>query len=667
MTNQSTADDRLDGWEAISDYLGWTARTVIRWEKQKGLPVHRVAGGKRQPVYAFRHEIDRWFEESGGGIPISSPTLARSGQDASSRLPAALSPRRRIKRLAVYAVAAASILLAGVLGIAWHLSSEPVIQITSVTQLTGDGTAKRNLITDGKQLYFNERIGDKEILSSMAVGGGPILRMTLPLPNPQPEDISADGKFLLVISDEGHEDEHPLWIVQTVGDQPYQIAGVKCHTAAWSPAGDRIAFASAEAIYIASPQGGHIRFLSHLDGIPQSLQWSSDGKHLLYFLRSLPVGDISLWQMDLDGNLNAERVTPLRTAGDRCCEEGLLARDANGYFSVVKDSTGDRLLQLRPQPWWRAGLLETYSLSTHLDKIDGLAADAGVRKLFVINGANQQGELVRYDLSTHSFTMLLPEAFATYVDFTKNREFAAYVKPQNASLWVSRADGSEARQLSPAGMDVELPRWSPDGKWIAFMGQLPHRPVRIFVLPASGGVFREASKGDDSQGAPTWSPDGRFLVYGNVFCQQGSTCAIHRIDLASGQVTTLPGSQGLSTARWSPDGRHIAALNSLRRELSVFDFGSRRWRKLADGINGNDVSWSSDSKYVYTKSSMQGPTEILRVAVGGGAVETVLNLDSFSKSVGQLDTWFSLTPDNALLLNRWLNTSEIYALNYKEE
>jgi Tol biopolymer transport system component len=199
------------------------------------------------------------------------------------------------------------------------------------------------------------------------------------------------------------------------------------------------------------------------------------------------------------------------------------------------------------------------------------------------------------------------------------------------------------------------------------MGQLPHRPVRIFVLPASGGVFREASKGDDSQGAPTWSPDGRFLVYGNVFCQQGSTCAIHRIDLASGQVTTLPGSQGLSTARWSPDGRHIAALNSLRRELSVFDFGSRRWRKLADGINGNDVSWSSDSKYVYTKSSMQGPTEILRVAVGGGAVETVLNLDSFSKSVGQLDTWFSLTPDNALLLNRWLNTSEIYALNYKEE
>ena len=199
------------------------------------------------------------------------------------------------------------------------------------------------------------------------------------------------------------------------------------------------------------------------------------------------------------------------------------------------------------------------------------------------------------------------------------------------------------------------------------MAQLPHRPFRVYVIPVAGGVPREVTKGDDNQGAPTWSPDGRFLVFGNVFCQESSSCAIHRVELASGKTTTVPNSQGLSTARWSPDGRHIAALNSVKRELLVFDLGSQRWRKLAEGINGNDVSWSSDSRYVYTKSSINGPMEILRVAVDGGTVQAVLNLDSFSTSAGQLDTWFSLTPDNAVLLNRWLNTSEIYALNYKEE
>jgi Tol biopolymer transport system component len=284
----------------------------------------------------------------------------------------------------------------------------------------------------------------------------------------------------------------------------------------------------------------------------------------------------------------------------------------------------------------------------------------------VLSGARRQGELVRYDLSTQSFTMLLPGAYASYADFSKDISLAAYVKSQDNTLWVSRDDGSDARQLSPSGMETALPRWSRDGKWIAFMGRQPGRPFRIFVVLAAGGVLKEVSKSDDNQGAPTWSPDGRFLAYGNVFCQQDGTCAIHEIDLANGKTTTLPNSQGLGTARWSPDGHYIAALNPVQHELYVFDQGNRSWRKLAEEINGNDVSWSSDSQYLYTKSSMNGHTEILRIAVGGSSVQTVLNLDSFSKSAGQLDTWFSLTPDNALILNRWLDTSEIYALNYKE-
>ena len=76
MARPFKADDRLDGWEAISDYLGWTPRTVIRWEKQKGLPVHRVAGGKRQPVYAYKHEIDAWFQKSGASGLVDSPAPA---------------------------------------------------------------------------------------------------------------------------------------------------------------------------------------------------------------------------------------------------------------------------------------------------------------------------------------------------------------------------------------------------------------------------------------------------------------------------------------------------------------------------------------------------------------------------------------------------------------
>ena len=666
MARQTTTDDRLDGWDAISDYLGWHARTVIRWEKQKGLPVHRVPGGKRQPVYAYRHEIDQWFEKHGDTGPIAASAPAIVGPDLAPKSLSSPTPARRISRLTIVTAGTVAILLVSALGIAWRLPTRPSIQITGVTQLTEDGMAKRNLVTDGRQLYFTEDVGGEKLLSTMGVSGGPISRMTVQLPNSYPEDISPDGKLLLVLSHAGVEEEYSLWIVPTADGPPFEIDGVRCGTAAWSPSGEWIAYGHGDAIYITSRASMRTRLLSQVSGIPQTIHWSADGKHLLFFLRSLSAGTTSLWQVDLDNNFNAERATPLAMVGEKCCRQDLLTRDAGGYFSVTNDSTADRLLHLRPQPWWRTKSLEASALSTHFEAVNGLAADSRSRRLFVLSGAREQGELVRYDLSSRSFTMLLPGTSATFVDWAKNMGLVTYVKSPDATLWESRADGTDTRRLSPVGMEVELPRWSPDGRSIAFMGRQTDRPWRIYVVPAAGGIPKEASKSDDNQGAPTWSPDGKFLAYGNVYCQVERTCAIHKIDLATGEISTLPESQGLATARWSPDGQHIAALNSVQHELDVFDLGRQRWRKLAEGTNGNDLGWSSDSRYVYTKSSMNGPTEILRVAVSGGPVQTVLNLDSFSKSAGQLDTWFSLMPDNALMLNRLLNTSEIYALNYRE-
>src|SRR5574340_735919 len=52
---------RLDSWKELADYLGREVRTVIRWEKDKQLPVHRVPGGRRQAVFAYTDEIDAWL------------------------------------------------------------------------------------------------------------------------------------------------------------------------------------------------------------------------------------------------------------------------------------------------------------------------------------------------------------------------------------------------------------------------------------------------------------------------------------------------------------------------------------------------------------------------------------------------------------------------------
>jgi len=54
--------ERLDSWKEIAAYLGRDLRTVRRWE-QRGLPVHRVPGGERRAVFAYRKEIDGWLNE----------------------------------------------------------------------------------------------------------------------------------------------------------------------------------------------------------------------------------------------------------------------------------------------------------------------------------------------------------------------------------------------------------------------------------------------------------------------------------------------------------------------------------------------------------------------------------------------------------------------------
>jgi excisionase family DNA binding protein len=52
---------RLDSWKEIAEYLGHDVRTVIRWEREKHLPVHRVPGGRRRTVFAYTEEIEAWL------------------------------------------------------------------------------------------------------------------------------------------------------------------------------------------------------------------------------------------------------------------------------------------------------------------------------------------------------------------------------------------------------------------------------------------------------------------------------------------------------------------------------------------------------------------------------------------------------------------------------
>lgn len=80
-------NDRLESWKEIAAYLGRDLRTVMRWEKERSLPVHRVPGGGRAVVYAYRSEIDAWMNGSRGVLAADS---AREASEPDRPAPATI-------------------------------------------------------------------------------------------------------------------------------------------------------------------------------------------------------------------------------------------------------------------------------------------------------------------------------------------------------------------------------------------------------------------------------------------------------------------------------------------------------------------------------------------------------------------------------------------------
>jgi len=219
------------------------------------------------------------------------------------------------------------------------------------------------------------------------------------------------------------------------------------------------------------------------------------------------------------------------------------------------------------------------------------------------------------------------------------------------------------------------PRWSPDGKMIAFWDgsnggrrQMTYmNPGRIYAVSADGGgpvLLLAGNIGD-----PTWSPDGRSIAY-HYFASP--VFEVRVLDLQSQKSTTVPGSQGIWSPRWSPDGKYLVALGAewpnVQRKLMLFSFASNAWVDLA---SAHDFfgwpCWSRDSKFVYAADGRS----LVRIAIADHKKEGIASLEGFRATSYYFDRtgyyWVGLTPDDRLLTTRDTGIEEIYAfdLEYK--
>ena len=111
---------RLTSWKEIAAYLGRDVRTVLRWHKHRGLPVHRVPGGRRGGVFAYTDELEQWL---GRDRPALTADESEDESESGARRP----PGRRLLYVTLGSVAAASLLILAVA--VPRLSPQPVTAI----------------------------------------------------------------------------------------------------------------------------------------------------------------------------------------------------------------------------------------------------------------------------------------------------------------------------------------------------------------------------------------------------------------------------------------------------------------------------------------------------------------------------------------------------------
>ena len=134
------------------------------------------------------------------------------------------------------------------------------------------------------------------------------------------------------------------------------------------------------------------------------------------------------------------------------------------------------------------------------------------------------------------------------------------------------------------------------------------------------------------------------------------------VALSTNQLSTLPGSKGLYSPRWSPDGRYVYAQTADSTRAILFDFQTHKWTELMRGSIGWP-EWSSDSKYVYVMD-YRGGFLILRVRISDHKQEPVADFTTLNLT-GLYGNWWGLAPDGSPLTLRNTGTTDVYSLDWQ--
>jgi serine/threonine protein kinase/Tol biopolymer transport system component len=611
-----------------------------------------------QSAAEMRADLQRLKRDTDSGRSAATISAVSSGispVSVTSGSSAAVNPARSGWR--IWAVIGGVVLV--VIAAFVYLESRPLSQpkVSGYVPITHDGNQKWTVGTDGARLFLGE-YGAGNGIAQVASSGGEVAPIPAPSPTMVALAASPDGSTILVADEVGQTAfRGPLWALPILGGSPRRLGDTAGQVAAWSPDGQKIVYGDGHELVMANSDGSAPTKLFAAPDEVLDVAWSPDGSLIRFTAGSRNGAGRQLWQVSATGKDQAPLLPGWNPPPDECC--GQWTSDGK-YF--VFQSKGNIWAREEKPGWFGKANNQPFQLTSGPMNFSSPRPSKDGKKLFVV-GTLPRGELTRYDTKSGSFSAFFSGISADSVSFSKDGQWVAYVSFPDSILWKSKADGSQRIQLSYPPLAAVMPRWSLDGQQIVFFAFVPGKKTKLYTVSTDGGTPREIIPEDQQdEWDPTWSPDGTRIAFGSGAANPDF--AIQILDLKTNQVSPLPGSKGLFSPRWSPDGRYLAAMPFDSRALMLFDFAAQKWSEIAK-VNLGFPNWSKNGDYIYFLHEENDPA-VMRVHISDHKVERVADLKNF-RQAGYFSIWLGLAPDDSPLLLRDTGTQEIYALDWQAQ
>ncbi|MGH8271716.1 MAG: S41 family peptidase, partial [Gammaproteobacteria bacterium] len=210
----------------------------------------------------------------------------------------------------------------------------------------------------------------------------------------------------------------------------------------------------------------------------------------------------------------------------------------------------------------------------------------------------------------------------------------AIVFEAGGNLWKVGVAGGEATRLTADPGYDQMPRYSPDGQWIAFTGEYAGQ-TDVYVIPAAGGAVKRLTYHSDvTPDAPlrwgsnnmvvTWTPDSKNIVFLSRRDTFNSWFGrLFEVPVTGGLPTALPLPKG-GVMSYNADGSKIAYnrifrnfrtwkhyYGGLAQDVWIYDFNTKKVQRVTHW-KGTDVDpmWYGDTIYY---SSDQGPNQTMNL------------------------------------------------------